>query len=163
MLHVTTVTSPFGLLKVSASPKGIRQVLLPGRERNLVEETEVMDERYPILVQAMNELTEYFKGVRRTFSVPLDIDGTQFQMEVWSTLRNIAYGETATYGELAKRIGRPNAARAVGAANAANPIPIILPCHRVIGATGLLTGYGGGVSLLYIKEGLLSLEKHEST
>jgi len=163
MLHVTTVTSPFGLLKVSASPKGIRQVLLPSRERNLVEETEVMDERDPILIQAKNELTEYFKGVRETFSVPLDIDGTQFQMEVWFTLRNIAYGETTTYGELAKKIGRPNAARAVGAANAANPTPIVLPCHRVIGATGSLTGYGGGVSLLYIKEGLLSLEKHEST
>ena len=148
MLHVTTVTSPFGLLKVSASPKGIRQVLLPDRERNLAEETEV---------------TEYFKGARETFSVPLDINGTQFQMEVWFTLRNIAYGETTTYGELAKKIGRPNAARAVGAANAANPTPIVLPCHRVIGATGSLTGYGGGVSLLYIKEGLLSLEKHEST
>ena len=162
MLHVTTVTSPFGLLKVCASSKGICRVLLPGRERNLVEETEVIDERDPILVQAKNELTQYFKGLRETFSLPLDIDGTQFQMEVWSTLQNIGYGETTTYGALAKRIGRPNAARAVGAANAANPVPIVLPCHRVIGATGSLTGYGGGVSLLHNKQGLLSLEKNES-
>ena len=162
MLHVTTVTSPFGLLKVCASSKGICRVLLPGRKRKLVEETEVTDGRDPILVQAKNELTQYFKGLRETFSLPLDIDGTQFQMEVWSTLQNIGYGETTTYGALAKRIGRPNAARAVGAANAANPVPIVLPCHRVIGATGSLTGYGGGVSLLHIKQGLLSLEKNES-
>jgi len=159
MLHVTQFNSPFGSLKVCASSKGIRRVLLPSKEQNPIEETEVLDERHPILVQAKNELTEYFKGARETFSVPFDIDGTQFQMDVWFTLRNIAYGETTTYGELAKKIGRPNAARAVGAANAANPIPIILPCHRVIGANGSLIGYGGGITLLHMKQGLLTLEK----
>ncbi|MEG3586840.1 MAG: methylated-DNA--[protein]-cysteine S-methyltransferase [Actinomycetota bacterium] len=159
MLHVTQFNSPFGSLKVSASLKGIRRVLLPSKEQNPIEETERLAEKHPILLQARNELTEYFNGVRQTFSVPLDIDGTQFQMDVWFSLRSIAYGETMTYGQVARSIGRPKAARAVGAANAVNPIPIILPCHRVIGANGSLIGYGGGITLLHMKQGLLTLEK----
>jgi O-6-methylguanine DNA methyltransferase len=107
------------------------------------------------LEQAANELRRYFAGERVQFSCPLDLHGTPFQMHVWRELRRIPYGETRTYGELAQAIGRPNASRAVGAANGANPIAIIVPCHRVIGHNGTLTGYGGG---LPTKAWLLSLE-----
>ncbi len=101
------------------------------------------------------ELAEYFAGRRRDFTLALDPAGTPFQREVWGELARIPYGATVSYGELARRVGRPAASRAVGAANGANPIPIILPCHRVIGSNGSLTGYGGG---LPIKRALLSLE-----
>lgn len=101
------------------------------------------------------ELAEYFAGRRREFTLALDPPGTPFQREVWGELARIPYGATLSYGELARRIGRPAASRAVGAANGANPIPVILPCHRVIGSDGSLTGYGGG---LPIKRALLALE-----
>ena len=101
------------------------------------------------------QLTEYFRGKRRAFDIELDLRGTDFQIEVWNALLDIPYGETISYGELAGRIGRPNASRAVGAANGKNPIPIIIPCHRVIGSNGTLTGFGGG---LPTKRALLELE-----
>jgi O-6-methylguanine DNA methyltransferase len=101
------------------------------------------------------ELAEYFAGRRRDFTLAVDPPGTPFQRQVWSELARIPYGGTLSYGELARRVGRPSASRAVGAANGANPIPIVLPCHRVIGADGSLTGYGGG---LPIKRALLALE-----
>ena len=102
------------------------------------------------------QLTEYFGGTRRDFDLPLSAAGTPFQRQVWEELRRIPYGETISYGELARRIGRPTASRAVGAANGRNPIAIVVPCHRVIGADGTLIGYGGG---LRVKETLLSLER----
>lgn len=101
------------------------------------------------------QLREYFAGARRTFDLPLAPHGTAFQRRVWAALRTIPYGETRTYGELAAAIGNPSACRAVGMANHRNPIPIIIPCHRVIGANGTLTGYAGG---LEIKRRLLALE-----
>jgi methylated-DNA-[protein]-cysteine S-methyltransferase len=101
------------------------------------------------------QVGEYFRGERRAFSLPLAPRGTAFQQQVWNLLRTIAYGETATYGELAIRLGNPNASRAVGRANATNPIALIVPCHRVVGANGALTGYAFGVSR---KERLLALE-----
>jgi len=101
------------------------------------------------------QLHEYFSGERRSFDVVLEPRGTPFQQRVWQALREIAYGETMRYGELAERIGRPAAARAVGAANGANPIAVIIPCHRLIGANGALTGYAGGVER---KQALLDLE-----
>lgn len=104
---------------------------------------------------AIRELEEYFAGRRRTFAVPLAPRGTAFQLEVWQALRAIPYGETVSYAELAARIGRADAARAVGLANGANPLPVIVPCHRVIGSDGSLTGFGGGLS---IKRALLELE-----
>jgi len=104
---------------------------------------------------AVGQLQEYFAGVRRVFELTLAPQGTPFQLTVWQALRKIPYGETLSYGELAQRIGAPGAARAVGLANGANPLPIIVPCHRVIGADGSLTGFGGG---LPIKRALLSLE-----
>ncbi len=104
---------------------------------------------------AVRELEEYFAGERRTFSVRLAPQGTPFQLSVWQALRAIPYGETLSYGELARRLGCPGGARAVGLANGANPLPIIVPCHRVIGVDGSLTGFGGG---LLIKRALLTLE-----
>ena len=101
------------------------------------------------------ELHEYFAGKRETFDIPLAPKGTEFQLAVWNALLEIPYGHTVTYSEIARRIGRPSAVRAVGAANGANPIPVIIPCHRVIGSNGTLTGYGGGIER---KQWLLALE-----
>ena len=108
-----------------------------------------------VLLMAKSELEEYFAGERKDFAVPVKPEGTAFQQKVWSALREIPYGETATYGEIAKRIGNEKACRAVGMANNRNPIAIIVPCHRVIGAGGSLTGYAGGIDK---KEFLLKLE-----
>jgi methylated-DNA-[protein]-cysteine S-methyltransferase len=104
----------------------------------------------------VDQVNEYFAGRRRDFDLPLAPRGTAFQLACWNELQRIPYGDTISYSELARRISRPNAVRAVGAANGANPIPIIIPCHRVIGANGTLTGYGGG---LHIKRALLALEQ----
>ena len=109
----------------------------------------------PLLDAAEAQLWEYFAGTRRTFDLPLAPHGTAFQRRVWAALRTIPYGETRTYGELAAAIDSPNASRAVGMANHRNPLPIVIPCHRVIGANGTLTGYAGG---LEIKRRLLALE-----
>lgn len=106
------------------------------------------------------QLEEYFAGRRKTFDVPLALRGTPFQLSVWNALRQIEYGETRSYSDIARVIGRPAAVRAVGAANGANPIPIIIPCHRVIGRTGALTGFGGGLD---VKRRLLDFEAGYST
>ncbi len=105
--------------------------------------------------QLETQLREYFSGKRKTFDFPLAPKGTEFQLAVWNALLEIPYGDTVTYAELARRIGKPSAVRAVGAANGANPIPVIIPCHRVIGSNGTLTGYGGGIER---KQWLLALE-----
>jgi methylated-DNA-[protein]-cysteine S-methyltransferase len=106
--------------------------------------------------RAKGQLREYFAGTRREFDLPLDPRGTAFQLAVWRELARIPFGVTISYGELARRIGRPTASRAVGAANGANPLPIVIPCHRVIGTNGSLTGFGGGIE---IKKRLLALER----
>jgi methylated-DNA-[protein]-cysteine S-methyltransferase len=108
---------------------------------------------------ARQQLTEYFAGERREFDLPLKLNGTEFQMSVLQALQQIPYGETTSYADIAERIGRPKAVRAVGAANGRNPIPIIVPCHRVIGSHGDLTGFGGGLDT---KEALLRLEAEHS-
>jgi len=113
----------------------------------------------PVLEAAAEQLREYFAGERTSFDLPLALDGTPFQQEAWRALADIPYGETVSYGEQARRLGRPDAVRAVGAANGANPIAIVLPCHRVIGADGSLTGFGGG---LETKRRLLDLERSPS-
>lgn len=110
----------------------------------------------PILAEARDQLEAYFRGRLRDFHLEFELGGTEFQRTVWRALAGIPYGETISYGELARRIGNPTASRAVGAANGRNPLPILLPCHRVIGSGGQLTGYGGG---LPIKTALLELEK----
>ena len=116
---------------------------------NAVEETALMR-------AALSQLTEYLEGKRRVFTIPLKPRGTAFQQRVWQALLEIPYGETRTYGEIAQRVGNPKACRAVGMANHRNPILILIPCHRVVGADGSLTGYGGGLPL---KQRLLTLEK----
>jgi O-6-methylguanine DNA methyltransferase len=109
-----------------------------------------------VLAPALEQLDQYFSRTRRAFDLPLDTRGTAFQEAVWAEVRSVPYGTTITYGEIARRVGRPKAARAVGGANGANPLPIIIPCHRVVGAGGALTGYGAG---LEIKAQLLQLEE----
>ena len=142
MLHRTTVTTPIGDLRVVASDAGIREVRMPLPDRSVpTRATENPD--HPILRDARRQLDEYFRGERRTFDLPLDVEGTDFQLAVWGALVDIPYGLTESYGELAERVGRPGAARAVGGANGRNPVPIVVPCHRVIGASGAMTGYAG--------------------
>lgn len=110
----------------------------------------------PVLVRTRRQLEEYFAGRRREFDLPLEPRGTEFQRRVWQRLTRIAYGDTTTYGALASDLGNPKGSRAVGLANGSNPIPIVIPCHRVIGADGSLTGFGGGLA---IKSALLELER----
>ena len=145
------IQSPIGPLTLR-SERGALIAILFGDQRI------GLSEKDPLLEQAEAELAEYFAGSRKIFTVPVRLSGTDFQMKVWAALQEIPYGETATYGEIARRIGRPKACRAVGTANHNNPIPIVVPCHRVIGADGGLTGYGGG---LQIKSYLLELEKKD--
>lgn len=151
-----TMASPVGTLKLVASGKGLSAILWenddPARVRlgPLIEDPE-----HPILVEAERQLRDYFAGTRKAFTVPLDFHGTDFQKSVWAALLAIPYGETRSYAEIARAVGRPTAFRAVGAANGKNPISIIAPCHRVIGTNGALTGFAGG---LKAKELLLGIE-----
>ena len=150
------IDSPVGKLKLVASDKGLAGVLWQRENTRPVPLSEaVEDKQHPVLVETERQLGEYFAGKRKTFSIALDLRGTQFQKDVWEALLAIPFGETRSYGELAKRLGNPRATRAVGAANGRNPISIIVPCHRVIGSSGKLTGFGGG---LETKAHLLSLE-----
>jgi methylated-DNA-[protein]-cysteine S-methyltransferase len=126
------------------------------RGRTPVERTADAESDPEWLIASRQQLTEYFAGTRRDFELRLDPRGTPFQQQVWAALCAIPYGETTSYSELARRIGNPRAVRAVGLANGSNPIPVIVPCHRVIGADGTLTGYGGGLD---IKQQLLDLER----
>jgi methylated-DNA-[protein]-cysteine S-methyltransferase len=150
------IPSPIGGLKLVASDEGLAAILWendnPRRVRlgNLVEHPE-----HPILLRVEKELNEYFGGKRKAFTVPLDVRGTHFQKQVWEALLGIPYGETRSYGQLAIQLRNPNATRAVGAANGRNPVAIIVPCHRVIGSDGKLTGFAGGLDA---KAHLLKLE-----
>ena len=146
--------SPVGRLLLAGDPQGLTLVRFPG-ERGAVGPAADWRRDNGVFSEAIDQLAEYFAGERREFALPLQPLGTPFQKIVWSALRSIPYGATVSYGELARRIGRPSASRAVGAANGANPLPIILPCHRVIGADRSLTGFGGG---LETKRFLLALE-----
>ena len=150
-MNYTQLDTPIGRLTIVAEDAGLLRIQWDGEEpmKGSVEgRTEVLD-------RAARQLDEYFAGARRSFDLPLALVGTPFQRKVWLELAAIPYGTTISYGEQARRLGRPRAARAVGAANGANPVPIVLPCHRVIGAGGALTGFGGGLD---IKRDLLALE-----
>jgi methylated-DNA-[protein]-cysteine S-methyltransferase len=151
-----TIASPVGELKLVASDRGLAAILWendnPKRVRlNLVGEAP----DHPVLAEAERQLGEYFAGRRQAFDLPLDFVGTEFQAKVWTALLNIPFGETRSYGQIARDLGDPKAVRAVGAANGRNPISIVAPCHRVIGASGALTGFAGG---LEAKALLLALE-----
>jgi methylated-DNA-[protein]-cysteine S-methyltransferase len=151
-----TMDSPLGKLTLVGSDAGLAAVLWEDDESSrLARGATSEDTRHALLRQAQQQLEEYFAGQRRTFTVKLDPSGTQFQNKVWSALRTIPFGETRSYGQIADQIGSRKAVRAVGAANGRNPIPIIVPCHRVIGADGTLTGFAGGLA---IKARLLALE-----
>jgi methylated-DNA-[protein]-cysteine S-methyltransferase len=150
------IRSPVGQLKLVASEQGLVAILWENDNPNRVRLRElVADDQHPVLVETERQLKEYFGGKRKSFSVPLDIRGTRFQKDVWEKLLVIPFGETRSYGELAKQMGNPRATRAVGAANGKNPLSIIVPCHRVIGSSGKLTGFAGG---LETKARLLRLE-----
>jgi methylated-DNA-[protein]-cysteine S-methyltransferase len=149
-----------GTLLIAGDGEALRHIHFPEHGRARRPESGWSESASGPVGEAVRQLTEYFSGTRREFDLPLAPAGTEFQQEVWRRLRGIAYGETISYGELARRVGNPKASRAVGAANGANPIPIVIPCHRVIGANGKLTGFGGG---LPIKEALLALEQTANT
>jgi methylated-DNA-[protein]-cysteine S-methyltransferase len=156
-LAFKTMASPVGKLKLVSSNHGLVAVLWENDRPFRVRLMEpVLDDRQPILVETERQLTEYFDGKRKSFSVPLDMRGTDFQRNVWEALLAIPFGETRSYGQLAKQLGNSGAQRAVGAANGRNPISIIVPCHRVIGSSGKLTGFAGGLD---VKAKLLSLEQ----
>lgn len=142
--------TPLGLMGLEEENGAIVRLLLPGAPvpRIACHET-------PLLTEGKRQLLEYLAGVRRVFDLPLAPKGTEFYRSVWRALEEIPYGETRSYRDIAQAVGRPRAVRAVGQANHHNPIPIIIPCHRVVGANGSLTGYGGGLDL---KERLLRLE-----
>lgn len=156
-LYSTTMPSPIGTLTLVASDAGLTAVLWeddrPGRVV-LAGAEESRD--HPILTAVTRQLTEYFAGTRTIFDLPLDPRGTPFQRQVWAALGTIPYGETRSYAQIAAQIGRPTAARAVGAANGRNPVSIVTPCHRVVGTNGALTGFAGGLAA---KDYLLALER----
>ena len=151
----TTVDSPVGPLHIEGDGESVTGLYLPDHKgwTGPVASSRVSDVAFR---DVREQLAEYFAGERQEFNVPLRPEGTPFQRTVWQELERIPFGETITYAELARRIGNPSASRAVGAANGKNPISIIIPCHRVIGAAGALTGYGGGRAT---KEWLLEWER----
>lgn len=159
-----TMPSPVGELTLYATDAGLRAVLWEidtGGAPIDGASTAVEDPTHPVLRAAIAQLEEYFAGTRTDFELPLDPHGTAFQQKAWEVLRSIPYGETISYGEQARRLGAPSAARAVGAANGRNPIPIIVPCHRVVGSDGSLTGFAAGIEskqwLLHHERGRLRL------
>jgi methylated-DNA-[protein]-cysteine S-methyltransferase len=158
-LFTMTIPSPVRELRLVASGTGLRAVLWHCHEAHRVpfHGAEIVEAPTAVLDEAARQLGEYFDGAREVFDVALDPVGSPFQHAAWSVLRTIPYGQTLTYGEQARRLGDPGKARAVGAANGRNPLSIIVPCHRVIGSTGKLTGFGGGLDA---KAWLLAHERH---
>lgn len=147
--------SPIGPLLIAGDREAVHQIRFPGKGKAFPPEAGWSASPSGPVLEAARQLREYFERRRTDFDLPLAPEGTEFQRAVWKRLQGIPYGHTISYGELARRVGNPKASRAVGAANGANPIPIVIPCHRVIGANGKLTGFGGGLS---VKEALLRLE-----
>ncbi|KGM09196.1 methylated-DNA--[protein]-cysteine S-methyltransferase [Cellulomonas bogoriensis] len=154
----TVIDSPLGPLTLVAEGEVLVGLYMTG-QRHLPPTTTLGERRDGVLPDVAAQLAEYFEGRRTTFDVSLDLRGTPFQVRVWTALRDIPYGEQVSYGELARRVGSPGASRAVGLANGRNPVGIVVPCHRVVGATGRLTGYGGGLDR---KLHLLDLERATS-
>jgi methylated-DNA-[protein]-cysteine S-methyltransferase len=155
-LFYKEIRSPLGKLKLVASTNALVGVLWEAESTDrLRPEAQEIEGHHPILAEAERQLFEYFAGERTQFELPLEPRGTEFQKKVWRSLRKIPFGTTKSYMDIARAIGSPRACRAVGAANGKNPLPIVVPCHRVVGANGALTGFGGG---LEIKAKLLALE-----
>jgi methylated-DNA-[protein]-cysteine S-methyltransferase len=160
-IHYLEHPSPVGPLRIAASADGLVALYMQGQRHRPAEvdpawrPVDAESAASSTLDETRRQLDDYFAGRRTTFALPLATTGTVFQQAVWAALRDIGYGRTISYGELARRIGRPAAVRAVGLANGRNPVSIVVPCHRVIGADGSMTGYGGGVER---KIHLLALE-----
>jgi methylated-DNA-[protein]-cysteine S-methyltransferase len=150
--HFQLLDTPIGTLRLVSDGTALTSIEFPQQHSTTRSETEVSD---AALIACATQLTEYFAGGRQAFSLPLNAGGTIFQNEVWSALADIPFGELRSYSDIAIAIDRPKAVRAVGAANGRNPLPIIVPCHRVIGSNGSLTGFAGGIPL---KTKLLELE-----
>lgn len=156
-----TMESPVGTLTLVSSHKGLTGILWKGDSPDRVRfKIQKEDKNNPFLLKAEQQLKDYFSGKLKNFSLTLDFIGTDFQKSVWKALLTIPFGETRSYGQIAKQIGNPKAVRAVGAANGKNPLSIIAPCHRVIGSNGKLTGFAGG---LEIKSFLLKIENPHKT
>ena len=156
----TTIDSPIGELLLAGDGQALHHLSMQhGRRPLKLDPSWQRDDA--AFTDVVEQLTDYFAGARRTFDVPLNLAGNPFERRVWDELLGIPYGETASYGLIAKRLGQPDAARAVGLANGRNPVAVIVPCHRVIGADGSLTGYGGGLErkrlLLDLESGVLPL------
>ena len=153
--------APFGMLTVVASERGVRYITFEedAHPKSYVGMHVVDDVSHPVVAETLKQLREYLDGLRTAFDVPLDLVGTEFQVEAWNALAKIPYAGTVSYAQQAASIGRPKATRAMGSANGRNPVVIVLPCHRVVGADGSLTGFGGG---LHVKSWLLDLEKQVS-
>lgn len=153
-MYYCYLDTPIGELLLAGENGALTMIGFPkGSMRREPEADWIFNEKQ--LAEASRQLSEYFAGERQEFDLPLKLSGTEFQVSVLEALQKIPYGKTTSYGEIARQIGRPRAVRAVGAANGRNPIPIVVPCHRVIGSTGDLTGFGGGLDT---KEALLRLE-----
>jgi methylated-DNA-[protein]-cysteine S-methyltransferase len=154
------VSSPVGQLTLVATDDGLAAILWENdRPLRVRLNLEAENTRHPVLVDAERQLAEYFAGRRKRFALKLDMAGTPFQRKVWNALLTIPFGETRSYAQIAKQIGHPSAARAVGAANGRNPLSIVAPCHRVIGSTGALTGFAAGLD---VKARLLALEERHN-
>jgi len=156
-VYYTRFDSPAGPLLLAGDAKGLRRVSFESSKRSAPPPADWKQNR-AAFGEVIRQLKAYFRGELKEFDVPLAMEGTEFQLRVWHELRAIPYGETISYAQLAGRIGNPRAVRAVGLANGSNPIPIIVPCHRVIGSDGSLTGFGGG---LPTKKMLLELESKQ--
>ena len=154
-MFYTTIDSPFGEVLIAGTEAGLHQVVFQAGTQPVTPAANWIKDPAP-LEDAAHQLREYFAGRLTHFNLPLAPQGTAFRKKVWFHLAQLPYGKIISYRDLAEQVGNPKACRAVGAANGANPIPIIIPCHRVIGSNGKLTGYAGG---LPIKEGLLALER----
>lgn len=154
-----TIDSPIGPLFLAGDDRGLRYLLF-GTGRHLVQPEPEWEPDGGLLREPVRQLSAYFTGELKVFDLAVTPVGTPFQQAVWAELQRIPYGETISYGELARRLGNPKAVRAVGLANGSNPISIVIPCHRVIGSNGSLVGYGGG---LPTKQALLSLERGQRT
>ena len=156
-MFYTTFESPVGTLLLAGDANGLRLVSFESSKHAVPLQAAWRQDKTPF-GEVIRQLQAYFRGELKEFDLPLALGGTEFQLRVWNSLRTIPYGETISYGQLAERIGNPKAVRAVGLANGSNPIPIIIPCHRVIGSDGSLTGFGGGLST---KKMLLELESKQ--
>lgn len=156
-VYYTTFESPVGQLLLAGDSRALRSVSFESSKRAATPRPDWKQSKSEF-TQVIRQLEAYFRGELKEFDLPLEMDGTDFQLRVWNALRAIPYGETISYAQLAEKIGNPKAVRAVGLANGSNPIPIIVPCHRVIGSDGSLTGFGGGLST---KQKLLDLENKQ--